>query len=213
MQRHAILGSIAALVAAAVLALPFAEASAATAVVTPAGTKVGLEFAKPLDTQTARSGDKVQFRVVADVIVGRQVVIQKGIAVTGTVTSVRKPTIYGVSSRVVIGFLSVNAVDRKPVTLNDVVISPNNTKKAGGAGAATAAGEVLLGPAGVLDGALVRGGYVKVPVGAVETASTKTTVTIMAWCHANPLVGAGKLLRRCNDVASLTGSSAPRRPG
>jgi hypothetical protein len=30
-----------------------------------------------------------------------------------------------------------------------------------------------------LGGAVVRGGYVKVPVGAVEAASTKATVTIM----------------------------------
>ena len=179
MQRYAILGSVAVLAAAAVLALPFAQASAATAVVTPAGTKVGLEFATPLDTQTARTAEKVQFRVVADVIVGGRVVIQMGTAATGTVTHVRKPTVYGVSSRVVIGFLTVNAVDGKPVTLNDIVISPNNTKKAGGTGAATAAGEILLGPVGVLDGAFVRGGYVKVPVGAVEAASTKTTVTIM----------------------------------
>jgi len=178
MQRHTILGSLAILVAAAVLALPFARA--ATAVVTPAGTKVGLEFATPLDTQTARSGEKVQFRVVADVVVGRLVVIQKGVEVTGTVTSVRKPTVFGVSSRVLIGFLSVNAVDKKPVTLNDVVISPNNTKNITGAGAATVAETILHGPPGLLGGAVVRGGYVKVPVGAVVAASTKTAVTIMA---------------------------------
>ena len=180
MQRHAIVGSVAILIAAAMLALPLARASAATAVVTPAGTKVGLEFTTPLDTQTARSGDKVQFRVVADVIVGRLVVIQKGVEVTGTVTSVRKPTVFGVSSRVLIGFLSVNAVDKKSVTLNDVVISPNNTKKISGDGAATVAETILLGPPGLLGGAVVRGGYVKVPVGAVEAASTRTTVTIMA---------------------------------
>jgi hypothetical protein len=179
MQRHAILGSVAILVAAAVLALLFIPASATTAVVTPAGTRVGLEFATPLDTQTARNGDKVQFRVVADVIVGRRVVIQKGVEVTGTVTSVRKPTVYGISSRVVIGFLSVNAVDKKPVTLNDVVISPNNTKNVGGA-AATVAETILLGPPGLLGGAVVRGGYVKVPAGAIEAASTKAAVTIMA---------------------------------
>ena len=180
MQRHTILGSLAILVAAAVLALPFAPASAATAAVTPAGTKVGLGFATPLDTQTARSGDKVQFRVVADVVVGRLVVIQKGVEVTGTVTSVRKPTVFGVSSRVVIGFQSVNAVDKKPVTLNDVVISPNNTKNITGAGAATVAETILHGPPGLLGGAVVRGGYVKVPVGAVVAASIKTAVTIMA---------------------------------
>ena len=79
-----------------------------------------------------------------------------------------------------VGFLSVNAVDKKPVTLNDVVISPNNTKNITGTGAATVAETILLGPPGLLGGAVVRGGYVKVPVGAVEAASTKTAVTIMA---------------------------------
>ena len=179
MQRHTILGRVATLVAAAVIALPFTRASAATPVVVPTGTKIGLEFTTPLDTQTAGKGDKVQFRVVADVIVGPLVVIQKGVQVTGTVTSVRKPTMFGVSSRVVIEDLSVNAVDGKPVTLNNVMISPNNTKHIAGADAATVAETILRGPAGLLGGAVVRGGYVKVPVGAVEAASTKATVTIM----------------------------------
>ncbi len=177
------------LIAANLAALPPAPVSdvlahavgAATLVWVPAGTRVGLEFLTPVDSGQVTAGTKVHFKVIADVIGARHVIIRAGTPVTGTVTKVTKPGMFGASSEVVISFLAANAVDGRPIKLRDVVISKATVSNARvGAAGASAAGAVVLGPVGLLAGALVRGSYVRVPAGTVVTDTTSASVNVSA---------------------------------
>ena len=170
------------IIATIVLVLPLAAVSAATTVDVPAGTKVGLEFRTPVNTATSVNGDKVNFRVVSDVVVGRTVVIKQGTPLTGTVTSSTGPGRFGRPAKVTIGYLTVKGVDRKPLTLNDVVISPDNVGAQRAKAVGVAAGVALLTRSawGLLGGAVVKGGNVDVPVGAVIGVTTRTGAMIKA---------------------------------
>ena len=164
----------------AVLALPPAPAGAATSVDVPKGTKVGLEFLTPVYTARSVKGDKVNFRVVSDVLVGRSVVIKQGTQLTGTVTSSTGPGRFGRPAKVTIGYLTVKAVDQHPLALNDVVISPDNASRQRAKAVGVATGVALLSHSawGLLGGAVVKGNDVEVPAGAVEGVTTQTGATI-----------------------------------
>jgi len=169
------------LVVTSLAALPATPAPAATLVWVPAGTKVGLEFTVPVDSGAIAAGAKVNFRVIADVIGARHVVIRAGTPVTGTVTEVTKPGAFGADSKVVIGSLTLRAVDGRPIRLRDIIVSKATVSNARvGAAGASAAGAIVLGPVGLLAGALVRGSYVKVPAGTVVTDTTAVSVNVTA---------------------------------
>jgi hypothetical protein len=169
------------LAAATLAALPPAPAPAATTVYVPAGTRVGLQFVTPVDSSRITPGTRVQFKVIANVVSGRRVIIRSGTPVTGTVTKVTKPGMFGQSSTVVIGFLNATAVDGRPIRLQDVTVSKAtvSNSRVGAAGAA-AAGAIVLGPVGLLAGALVRGGSVKVPSGTLVTDVTTSGANVRA---------------------------------
>lgn len=79
----------------------------------------------------------------------------------------------------IIGYLSVKAVDRRPLALSNFEISPARTGRAGAAGA-MAAGALLTHSAwGLLGGALVKGNDVQVPAHSVMGVSTQTPATIV----------------------------------
>ena len=168
--------------ASSLLALTLAPAgAAATDVWVPAGTRVALTFVTPVDSDVVIPGAEVRFKVSADVVGGRYVIIRAGTPVGGTVTKVTKPGMFGASSEVVIGFIAVTAVDGRPISLQDVTISRTtiNNARAGAAGA-SAAGALILGPVGLLAGALVKGGYVSAPAGAVVVDTTTISVNVQA---------------------------------
>lgn len=156
--------------AALLLVLPATPAAAASSVYVPAGTSIGLKFLTPVDSRKTAVGSKVQFQVIADVVQGHRTVVRSGSTATGTVTQVTHPGSFGASAKVDIGFLSVNAVDGKPLKLNDVIVSKEMVSKSRvGAAGATVAGAIILGPVGLLAGALIRGSDVEVPRGVVVT--------------------------------------------
>ena len=126
-----------------------AAVGAATPVPVPAGTQVGLTLQDPLDATTAAIGNEVHFKVTAPVIVNRTVVIDRAAPVTGTITEVKKPGGVLNDASVKIGFLSVTAVDQKPVVLNDVSVTQ-----------------------------AVFGGDVKLEPGHLVLATTKNSVTV-----------------------------------
>jgi hypothetical protein len=161
------------------LALPVAGAAAGTSVYMPAGTKVGFEFIDPLDTGTAKVGQKVRLKVVADVVVNRHVVIEKNAPLTGVVTYAQNKGAFGQPSRATLGHLAVIAVDKKPVSIHDIVVVPNEIKSRTGAAAASAAGAILFGPIGLISGGLVQGGHEVIPAGAVVAETTTAAATIV----------------------------------
>lgn len=167
------------LFAALLLVLPTIPASAASTVYVPANTPIGLKFLTPVDSRKTTEGTKVRFQVVADVVQGHRTVIRSGTTATGTVTQVTHPGAFGASAKVVVGFLSVKAVDGRPVKLSDVIVSKEMvTKSRVGAAGTSVAGAVILGPIGLLAGALIRGNDVEVPPGVVVTDTIRDAVNI-----------------------------------
>lgn len=169
------------ILAAAVLAVPAAPVPAATPVWVPRGAKVGLRFLNTIASDKIASGARVNFKIAANVIQNRLVVIRAGTPATGKVTEVKKPGIYGQDAQVVIGFIAVNGVDGRPIKLSDVVVSKATISKSrAGAAGATVAGLILLGPIGLIAGAFVRGNNVEVPAGTVVTETTRDGVYVRA---------------------------------
>jgi hypothetical protein len=161
---------------AAILATTFAlvPAHAASVVTVPAGTKVLLQFETPVNSGTVKEGTAVKFTVASDVLVGRSIVFRQGTPAQGVVTDVSKPGIFGKNARVHIGYIQAEAVDGKPVRLAPLEVTPDSVKQVadvGAAGATAITGAILLGPLGLAAGALIRGGNVNLPVGAVGTSS------------------------------------------
>jgi hypothetical protein len=168
------------LFAALLLVLPAAPASAATVFV-PAGTPIGLKFLTPVDSRKTIEGSKVRFQVVADVVQGHSTVVRSGSTAIGTVTQVTHPGAFGASAKVVIGFLTANAVDGSPLKLSDVVVSKEMvTKSRVGAAGTSVAGAIILGPLGLLAGALIRGNDVEVPRGVVVTDKIRNAANVRA---------------------------------
>ena len=93
-------------------AAPAAPAPARrVAVQVPAGTPVELEAAYTINSQLVRAGDAVSFRVVNPVIVGGQVVIEKGAAATALVTKAERGGHFGRAGRLAWSVKEVTAAD------------------------------------------------------------------------------------------------------
>jgi hypothetical protein len=147
----------------------------------PAGTRVPLEFLTPVDTGQHRQGDRVEFRVAQNVLVGRQIVIRQGAEGSGVITWVAGPGIFGQNARATVSFIQVMAVDNKPIKLTPLELKVDNTRSttdSGGAAAVSGAGLILLGPIGLVGGALIRGGHLTVPKGSVAIAETAEKVEL-----------------------------------
>ena len=136
----------------------------------PAGTSVLLKFVEPLDSATVKEGSAVKFDVAADVLIQRSVIFRQGTPAQGVVTDVSKPGIFGRNARVHIAFIQVQAGEGRPVRLSPIDVTPDSIKQVtdvGVAAGSSVAGAILLGPIGIAAGALIRGGDVNVPAGAV----------------------------------------------
>ncbi|HLW47430.1 MAG TPA: hypothetical protein VKW09_06640 [bacterium] len=155
-------------------ALAVIPAHAASAVTVPAGTKVLLRFETPVDSSTIKEGTTVKFTVATDVLVGRAIVFKQGAPAQGVVTDVSKPGSFGKNARVHISYVQADAIDGKPVRLAPLEVTPDSIKQVanvGAAGATALTGAILLGPIGLAAGALIHGGDVNLPAGAVGTSS------------------------------------------
>ncbi|HYM69273.1 MAG TPA: hypothetical protein VEZ44_06740 [bacterium] len=175
MQRHLAIRVGVSVLVAAMLRLP-PPAWAATAIYVPAGTRVGVRFETRVDSGAVTQGTRVGLRVTADVIGGRHVAIRAGTPVSGIVTEVTRPDTFGTRDKVVIGFLRVNGTDGRPIVLRDLLVS----KEMVGSGRAAVADALVPRPTGQLVGALVSGGHVIVPPGAIVTDTTAASVTVAA---------------------------------
>jgi hypothetical protein len=161
------------------LSVTVAPVFAAASVWVPAGTQVGLQFLSTVASDKIEPGARVRFRIAADVIKNRKVVIRSGTAASGTVTRVQQPGAFGQDASVVIGFIEVNGVDGRPIKLSDVVVSKATLSKGRvGAAGTSVAGMIVLGPVGLLACSLVRVNNVEVPAGAVVTETVRNGVYV-----------------------------------
>ncbi|MGH2375140.1 MAG: hypothetical protein ACRDIC_16935 [bacterium] len=158
-------------------------AHAATTVLVPSGTKVPIRFLEAADSQTAKAGQRVRFRVSEDVVAAGKIVIRFNTPAQGTIDAVSPPGTLGKNARVHISSLRTTAVDGRSIGLAPVEISPEGLRQAkdtGGAVAAGTAGLVLIGPVGIVAAVLVRGGHVSIPAGTVGVAFTAAPVRVRA---------------------------------
>jgi hypothetical protein len=81
------------------------------AVSVPVGTTVELETAYTFNSQLTRKGDAISFRVVNPVIVGGQVVIEKGAIATALVTKAERGGHWGRAGRIAWTMKEVTAAD------------------------------------------------------------------------------------------------------
>jgi hypothetical protein len=164
------------------LAVP-SQAATPDLVRVPPFTRVPLRFLQPVDSDSAHPGQVVRFAVNEDVMIGRRIVIRRGGRARGVVQTVDLAGPFGKSAMVRLDFVKVWAVDGQGILLTDIVITPNRLRQdrdtSGSAGAA-AGGIILLGPAGIAAAALVRGGHVRVPAGAIAMVDTRSTARVRA---------------------------------
>src|SRR3989454_1382830 len=201
-------------VAAAVVTalVAFAGPVQASEIDVPAGTTVPLKFLEPLDSATIKEGTAVKFEVAADVLVGRSVIFRQGAPAQGVVTDVSQPGIFGKNARVHIAYIQATASDGRPVRLSPIDVTPDSIKQVKDVGAAagtSVAGAILLGPIGLAAGALIHGGNVNVPVGAVGT--TKVTQSFRTAGQGTPQAPTKTRGRRISR-APLCGNAAGAAP-
>ena len=149
------------------------------AVEVPAGTPVELEAAYNINSQLVRAGDAVSFRVVNPVIVGGQVVIEKGAVATALVTKAERGGHFGRAGRIAWTMKEVTAADgtRLPLQFSGRTVGDSK-------GAKVATGMVLTGavfwfapPVALLHG-FKRGGNAVVPEGKRFDAAVSGAKTV-----------------------------------
>lgn len=171
------------LAVAAILAIVLAmvPAFAGSALTVPAGTKVLLRFETPVDSGKIAEGAAIRFTVATDVLIDRTPAFRRGTPAQGIVTDVSKPGIFGKNGRVHIAYIQADAVDGKPARLAPLDVTPDSIRQVGDVGAAGATsltGAIILGPVGLAAGALIRGGNVDVPAGAIGTSSLEQDLQV-----------------------------------
>jgi len=173
--------SLAILVMIAAVIGSVSAAHAAPMIRVPSGTSVPLKFVTPVDSSTITQGAVVQFEVATDVLMDRYVVLRRGAPAQGVVTDVSGAGIFGKDAVVHIGFIETTAADGRPVRLSPIAVTPGSVREAenvGAAGASSLAGAIVLGPLGLAAGALIHGGHVAVPAGAVATSKLEHAVDV-----------------------------------
>lgn len=153
------------------------------AVEVPAGTPVELEAAYNINSQLVRAGDAVSFRVVNPVLVGGQLVIEKGAVATALVTQAERGGHFGRAGRIAWTMKEVTAADgtRLPLQFSGRTVGDSK-------GAKVATGMILTGavfwfapPVALLHG-FKRGENAVVPEGKRfdATVSGAKTVNVTA---------------------------------
>lgn len=101
------------------------------AVQVPAGTAIELETAYTINSQLVRAGDAVSFRVVNPVVVGGQVVVEKGAAATALVTKAERGGHWGRAGRIAWTMKEVTAADgtRLPVQFSGRMVGDSKGAK------------------------------------------------------------------------------------
>ncbi len=128
-----------------------------------AAPTVPLEFTEELDSRKVRKGDRVTLRVADDVTMDGKLRFRKGAEAQGIIERVKQPGRFGQKAQIQIRLEWAKDVDGKQVPLS--TYSTGNRFDAG-AGGASLGGAVLLGPIGLLGGALVKGGHITIKKGA-----------------------------------------------
>jgi hypothetical protein len=133
------------------------------------GTKITLVFDTPLNSKTAKIGDRVQFHVQDPLELDGKTVVAAGAKTTGTVEKVNKRKRYGINATIQLAMASLTAVSGQTIPLGFKTEGPAISGKTGGAAAATAGGAIVLGPVGLIGGYFIPGKTVDSKPGDIMT--------------------------------------------
>lgn len=130
---HKFLYFTATIVAAVLVGTAFSPcANAQSSEVTlKAGTPVILATTAPVSSKTVVSGTSVDFKVVSDVKVGKDVVIPAGTIAKGQVSSASKASALGKGGSITLSLNNLTAVDGSMVPLSGASVSAQGDDKTG----------------------------------------------------------------------------------
>jgi len=158
--------------------LAVAGAASAADVVLKKGTDVHLLFATPLNSKTAKPGDKVRFTVEQAVVVDGKTVIAQGTPVVGTVTKVQKRGRYGVNAHVQLIMSPIRTVSGKMAPIGFKTKGQDVSSRTGEAAGATIGGAAILGPIGLVGGYFIVGKSVNTKPGDKMTVSVDKDIAV-----------------------------------
>ena len=158
----------------------------------PANTVMKFRFMDELSPAKSKAGDSVRLELTHDLIVNQNLVAPAGSLLITEVRSVKRPGMFGVPGEVRLSFneLKPLGAQRPPVWVgNEAQKAIKEARATGargegaviGAGAASIAGAVLLGPVGLVSGAFIRGNSIKIAAGSVTFLQTSGDCTVDAY--------------------------------
>lgn len=164
----------------------------AVPVTVPANTVMKFRFMDELSPAKSKAGDSVRLELTDDLIVNQNLVAPAGSLLVTEVRAVKRPGMFGMPGEVRLSFNELKPLgpQKAPVCIGKesekAIKSARATGGRGegaviGAGAASIAGAVLLGPLGLVSGAFIRGNSIKIQVGSVTFVQTSGDCTVAAY--------------------------------
>jgi len=174
-------------VAAAPVAAPVpaatapAPAAVARTYVVPAGTQMSVEIVSPITTKTAKVGDRIDGRLVSDVVVDGKTLVMAGAAIHGTVTEVVSgsqkiggtPTLGLTFNQLTLTGADAVAISGRITELGKSDTARDTAKIAGGALAGAVIGHQIDSDKGKIIGGILGGA-----AGALAAKKTGTEVEL-----------------------------------
>ena len=158
----------------------------------PGDTVMKFRFMDELSPATSKAGDFVRLELANDLVVNQCLVAPAGSLLITEVREVKRPRMFGVPGEVRLSFneLKPLGTQRPQIYVGDAAQNAiKEARRVGdrgeggivGAGAASLAGAVLLGPVGLVSGVFIRGNSIKIPAGAVTFVQTSGDCVVSSY--------------------------------
>ena len=158
----------------------------------PKDVPLKLRFLDELSPAKSKTGDSVRVELTDDLIVDDCLVAPAGSLLLTEVREVKKPGRFGVPGEVRLNFNGLKPLgpQRPAVTVGEASKKAiEEARKVGdkgegtliGAGAASIAGAVILGPVGLISGIFIRGNSIRIPEGAITYIQTAEDTDVSAY--------------------------------
>lgn len=143
-------------------------ARATESVVLPAGTPVELKTVDPLDSRTAKQGQRFALQVSEDIVVGATTVIPRGTAAVGEVEAVSGKGMVGKAGRLVLQPLFIDVSGER------INLLGTNDQRGKDSTAGVAVGSLLISGLGIF----ITGRSASVPAGSPLPGRVRTDVAL-----------------------------------
>ncbi len=184
----------------------------------PGNTVLKAVFKEELNPAKAKAGDSVSLELTNDLKISNYLIAPTGSKVNTVVKAVKKPSAFGQPSEIRLNFIELEPLGpQRPAVFfgkearKAAEIEQKNREKGDGAivgaGAASLAGAVLLGPVGLVSGLFIRGNAITIPKGSITFIQTSEDITVSAYP-----VPASLLIDPSSAIQGETGSSEAPAP-